>query len=48
MAYPGLVPTQTDREIIACFPTLFDTEGDFTTTAMARGFEDVGPAGFPS
>jgi hypothetical protein len=40
--YPSLVPAMTDREIIARFPTLFDTDGDFTTTAMHRGFENVG------
>jgi hypothetical protein len=36
------VTTQTDREIIARFQNLFDTDGDFTTTAMHRGFENVG------
>jgi hypothetical protein len=41
------VTTQTDREIIARFPTLFDTDGDFTTTAMGRGFENVGEGWLP-
>ena len=35
--------TQTDREIIARFQNLFNTDEDFTTTAMDRGFENVGP-----
>jgi hypothetical protein len=39
--------TQTDREIIARYPRLFDTDVDFTATAMDRGFENVGPGWIP-
>jgi hypothetical protein len=39
--------TQTDHDIIDRFPTLFDTDGDFTTTAMAQGFENVGQGWLP-
>jgi hypothetical protein len=38
----GRLDVVKDHEIIARFPTLFDTDGDFTSTAMDRGFEFEG------
>jgi hypothetical protein len=38
--------SRTDREIIARYPRLFDSNGDFTT-AMDRGFENVGQSWLP-